>query len=541
MSGIAEVLVNLGYEVRARTSRANAGDRAACAAGRARSSSATPRSNVAGADVVVVSRPRSQPTTRRCVAARDARIPVVRARQMLAELMRFKQGIAVAGTHGKTTTTSLVASVLAEGGARSDVRDRRAAQDRRHQRAARQRRLPRGRGRRDRRLVPAPAAGDRGRHQHRRRPHGDLRRRLREAEAGFVEFLHNLPFYGLAVLCIDDADVRAILPQVSAPDGHLRPRRGRRRARGRRSSAPARMRFAALRRGHARRSTSTLNLPGAAQRAQRAGGDRGRDELGVADAAIQRALAEFPGRRPALPALRRGRDSRPGASRWSTTTATTRPRWRRRSTPRARPFPAGAWCSRSSRTATRARATCSRTSCACSRGADALVLTEVYSGGRGADRGRRRPRARRAVRGRGQGRAGVRRGRATSCAAALAGVIARRRRRGHDGRRLHRRGRARAAGRSSACTSARAGHERRSPCAPECADRVLRDEPMARHTCWRAGGPADVFFTPRDVDDLAAFLRSLPADEPVTFVGLGSNLLVRDGGCAAPWSSCTAP
>lgn len=60
--------------------------------------------------------------------------------------------------------------------------------------------------------------------------------------------------------------------------------------------------------------------------------------------------------------------------------------------------------------------------------------------------------------------------------------------------------------------------------------RVLRDEPMSRHTTWRVGGPADAWFSPRDVEDLSAFLRSLPATVPVTWVGLGSNLLVRDGG-----------
>jgi UDP-N-acetylmuramate dehydrogenase len=60
--------------------------------------------------------------------------------------------------------------------------------------------------------------------------------------------------------------------------------------------------------------------------------------------------------------------------------------------------------------------------------------------------------------------------------------------------------------------------------------RVLRDEPMSKHTTWRVGGPADAWFTPRDVEDLSAFLRSLPQSVPVTWVGLGSNLLVRDGG-----------
>ena len=60
--------------------------------------------------------------------------------------------------------------------------------------------------------------------------------------------------------------------------------------------------------------------------------------------------------------------------------------------------------------------------------------------------------------------------------------------------------------------------------------RVLRNEPMSRHTSWHVGGPADIWFTPRDVEDLSAFLRALPGGAPVTWVGLGSNLLVRDGG-----------
>jgi UDP-N-acetylmuramate dehydrogenase len=59
---------------------------------------------------------------------------------------------------------------------------------------------------------------------------------------------------------------------------------------------------------------------------------------------------------------------------------------------------------------------------------------------------------------------------------------------------------------------------------------LLRDEPMARHTTWRVGGPAEHYYVPADRDDLIAYLRSLPADEPVFFLGLGSNLLVRDGG-----------
>jgi UDP-N-acetylmuramate dehydrogenase len=66
--------------------------------------------------------------------------------------------------------------------------------------------------------------------------------------------------------------------------------------------------------------------------------------------------------------------------------------------------------------------------------------------------------------------------------------------------------------------------------APEFSARVLKDESMAKHTSWHVGGPADLFFTPRDVVDLAAFMRQLPSEVPLLWIGLGSNLLVRDGG-----------
>src|SRR6516165_3376377 len=66
--------------------------------------------------------------------------------------------------------------------------------------------------------------------------------------------------------------------------------------------------------------------------------------------------------------------------------------------------------------------------------------------------------------------------------------------------------------------------------APQFATRVRRDEPLSRHTSWHVGGPAEIFFNPRDREDLAAFLRATPADVPIQWIGLGSNLLVRDGG-----------
>jgi len=72
--------------------------------------------------------------------------------------------------------------------------------------------------------------------------------------------------------------------------------------------------------------------------------------------------------------------------------------------------------------------------------------------------------------------------------------------------------------------------QRSSDLPPEFAARVLKDVPMAKHTSWHVGGPADLFFSPHDAMDLAAFLRQLPPDVPLLWIGLGSNLLVRDGG-----------
>ena len=114
MSGIAEVLVNLGYQVSGSDLSENAATRRLAGLG-AKVSIQHDARHVEGADAVVVSSA-VRGDNPEVLAARAKRIPVVPRALMLAELMRLKQGIAIAGTHGKTTTTSLVASVLAEGG-----------------------------------------------------------------------------------------------------------------------------------------------------------------------------------------------------------------------------------------------------------------------------------------------------------------------------------------------------------------------------------------------------------------------------------------
>ena len=114
MSGIAEVLVNLGYQVSGSDLSANAATRRLEQLGVAVQFSHA-AGNVEGADAIVVSTA-VKGDNPEVIAARAKRIPVVPRALMLAELMRLKQGVAIAGTHGKTTTTSLIASVLAEGG-----------------------------------------------------------------------------------------------------------------------------------------------------------------------------------------------------------------------------------------------------------------------------------------------------------------------------------------------------------------------------------------------------------------------------------------
>ena len=114
MGGIAEVMINLGYSVTGSDMSRNALVERLEKLG-AKVYAHHHADNVAGVDVVVVSSAISADNPE-VIAARDGRIPVIRRAEMLGELMRFKQGIAVAGTHGKTTTTSLVASLLSEGG-----------------------------------------------------------------------------------------------------------------------------------------------------------------------------------------------------------------------------------------------------------------------------------------------------------------------------------------------------------------------------------------------------------------------------------------
>ncbi len=215
MSGIAEVLLNLGYRV------SGSDIRESVALQRLRTLGAQvfighASHYVAGADVVVVSSAVA-PDNPEWQAAKEKHIPVISRAEMLAELMRFRFGIAVAGTHGKTTTTSLVASILGEAGLDPTfVIGGRLNSIGSHAALGESPYLVAEADESDAsflHLQPMMAVVTNVDQDHMATYGGDYRR-LQET---FVEFLHHLPFYGLAVMCRDDPGVEAILPEINKP------------------------------------------------------------------------------------------------------------------------------------------------------------------------------------------------------------------------------------------------------------------------------------------------------------------------------------
>ena len=210
MGGIAEVLINLGYDVQGSDLSTNAVTERLASLG-ARIFSTHDADNLQDADVVVVSSaiPVSNPEV---IEAERRRVPVVQRAEMLSELMRFRYGIAVAGTHGKTTTTSLVASVLAEGGLDPTfvIGGRLISVDA-NARLGSGRYLVAEADESDAsflHLQPMIAVVTNIDSDHLTSYEGELGR----LKQGFTDFLHNLPFYGLAVMCADDANTREIIP-----------------------------------------------------------------------------------------------------------------------------------------------------------------------------------------------------------------------------------------------------------------------------------------------------------------------------------------
>ncbi len=293
MSGIAEVLATLGYQVSGSDLARNASTDRLTARG-VRIAFGHDAAHVEGADAVVVSTA-VRSDNPEVVAARAARVPVVPRALMLAELMRLRQGIAVAGTHGKTTTTSLVASVLAEAGL-----DPTFVIGGRLTSAASNARLGAGEfivveaDESDAsflHLQPVMAVVTNIDADHMETYQHDFAR-LRQA---FVAFLQNLPFYGAAVLCADDRHVREIIPFVSKPvitygfaeDAMVRALDVR--------ADGTTMCFRVERETNPAPLEVRLNLPGLHNVQNALAAIAIADELGLPDEAIVRALAEFHG------------------------------------------------------------------------------------------------------------------------------------------------------------------------------------------------------------------------------------------------------
>ncbi len=215
MSGIAEVLHNLGYVISG-SDLADSATLQRLAALGITTCVGHAAANIAGADAVVTSTA-VKPDNPEVLAARERKIPIVPRAVMLAELMRLKQGIAIAGTHGKTTTTSLVASVLAEAGL-----DPTFVIGGRLNSAGANARLGQG----DYIVVEADESDasflnllpvmavvtniDADHMETYGHDFGNLKK-------AFVDFLHRMPFYGTAILCTDDAAVREIATEVNCP------------------------------------------------------------------------------------------------------------------------------------------------------------------------------------------------------------------------------------------------------------------------------------------------------------------------------------
>jgi UDP-N-acetylmuramate--alanine ligase len=292
MSGIAEVLLTQGYQVSGSDVAANATTRRLAAIGAQIATGHAPK-NIAGADVVVVSTAVAADNAE-VVAAREKGIPVVPRALMLAELMRLKQGIAVAGTHGKTTTTSLIASVLAEGGLDPTfvIGGKLVSADA-NARLGTGEFLVAEADESDASflvLQPVLAVITNIDADH-METYGHDFARLKEA---FVNFVQRLPFYGVVVLCVDDENVRDIMPSITksiasygfADDAQLRATDV--------THAGGRMRFVATS-ANSPPLKVDLNLAGEHNVRNALAAIAVGRQTGVDDAAIARALAEFKG------------------------------------------------------------------------------------------------------------------------------------------------------------------------------------------------------------------------------------------------------
>ena len=293
MSGIAEVLLNLGYTV----SGSDIADSAVVKRLRALGANVLighAAGNIANAGVIVTSSA-VKADNPEVIAAKAARIPVVPRAMMLAELMRFKLGIAIAGTHGKTTTTSLIAHVLGEAGL-----DPTCVIGGRLNSIGTNARLGKGEylvAEADESdasflyLQPIMAVVTNIDQDHMETYAHDFGK----LKSAFVEFLEHLPFYGLAVLCADDDNVREILPRLTKPvltygmseDVELRAVNV--------AATGARMKFTAVGRRDKSVLDVELNLVGTHNVLNALSAIAIAREVGIADEPIAKALASFSG------------------------------------------------------------------------------------------------------------------------------------------------------------------------------------------------------------------------------------------------------
>jgi UDP-N-acetylmuramate--alanine ligase len=292
MGGIAEVLLNLDYEVQGSDLKRNAVTERLARLG-VKIFIGHDAGHLGESDVVVVSSAVSRANPE-VAAALAKRIPVVPRAEMLGELMRFRYSIAVAGTHGKTTTTSLVASVLAEAGL-----DPTFVIGGRLKSADSNARLGAGRylvAEADEsdasflHLQPMIAIVTNIDNDHLATHDGDFER----LKQSFVDFLHNLPFYGLAVLCTDDAEVQSILETVGRPFVTYGFGEGADVRAVNVQRLGLQSRYEAVREGRPSLSI-TLNLPGRHNVLNSLAAVAVATELDIPDEAIQRALANFQG------------------------------------------------------------------------------------------------------------------------------------------------------------------------------------------------------------------------------------------------------
>lgn len=212
MGGIAEVLANEGYQISGSDLAPNAVTQHLAKLGATIYFNHRPE-NVTDASVVVVSSAVAQDNPE-LVAAREQRIPVIRRAEMLAELMRFRHGIAIAGTHGKTTTTAMVSSIYAEGGLDPTfVNGGLVKAAGTHARLGSSRYLIAEADESDAsflHLQPMVAVVTNIEADHMDTYQGDFE----NLKQTFINFLHNLPFYGRAVMCVDDVVIRDLIPRV---------------------------------------------------------------------------------------------------------------------------------------------------------------------------------------------------------------------------------------------------------------------------------------------------------------------------------------